>query len=225
MRTFDEKGKETLLNELGEIDALETTKVVLSAFNIQDPRTLTSEKVFYNTHRLVADSHFFKAPEQQSLFNDRLNLTKITAPVVEFLTPKFPNCTPVLVQIATLPPHTELLYHVDCYLYQNESHKVHVPLFTNPEALYQTIDEHDDERRDFHFRVGQVYEINNILYHRSVNRGDAPRTHLIIDFMNNSAIEYFENRSIDFFFTHHRKNKVLEFKAAERMMRKANGSR
>lgn len=222
MRTFDSTGKETLLNRLGAVPNIDSlVEQITSEFNLQDTATLTTEKVFFNTFRLVADGEYFKAEPHQRLTPRRQALAAIGAPVLEWLKPMYPTARPVLMQIATLPAGATLLWHVDCYLYQSQSHKIHIPIRTNPGALYQTQDLYDsDAQHDYHFEVGQAYEINNIMMHRAINKGQAPRSHLIVDMMEEAAIAEWEAQGVDFFFTHHKQNKKLENDATVRALRR-----
>jgi hypothetical protein len=227
MRTFDEAGKETLVRELGPVPNIKdvVTKITRT-FNLEDEMTRTSERVFLNTFRLVAQNDamqkYFGTPQKHVVAPRKKALTIIAQPTVDWLQTLYPDCTPVLVQVATLPVGAELLWHVDCYLYQSRSHKVHIPIRTNPGVLYQTQDLYDDDKpHDFHFEVGNAYEINNIMMHRAINKGDCPRSHLIVDMMETAAIEEWEAQNIDFFFTHHKENKLLEVEATLRAGRRS----
>lgn len=55
------------------------------------------------------------------------------------------------------------------------THKIHVPLITNPDALYLFGDQ------GFHLAEGRAWEVNNIVPHGGVNAGDADRIHLIFE--------------------------------------------
>ncbi len=55
------------------------------------------------------------------------------------------------------------------------SHKVHVPLVTNPGAIMVV----DGEER--HLEVGRAYELNNIVKHGARNTGKSDRIHFIFE--------------------------------------------
>lgn len=54
-------------------------------------------------------------------------------------------------------------------------HKIHVPLITNPDALFQV---NDDQ---FHLEPGKAYEVNNIVSHGASNMGTEDRIHFIFE--------------------------------------------
>ena len=61
------------------------------------------------------------------------------------------------------------------------THKIHVPLITNPEARF-FIGENE------HFlQVGRAYEVNNIGLHGAVNRGGEDRVHFIFEVFDRST--------------------------------------
>jgi hypothetical protein len=55
------------------------------------------------------------------------------------------------------------------------THKIHVPLVTNPDALFEA----GGER--VHLAFGNAYEVNNIGDHAASNQGAADRIHLIFE--------------------------------------------
>jgi hypothetical protein len=207
MRLF-EGAKQLHVRELGPVPGVDELIAGVMELDLLSPDTITNEEVFFGTHRIVATNEFAKTPQKYAKAGRNDRLLELTVSTTEWLRTIYPACTPVLVQCATLPPGAELKWHIDSYLYQNESHKIHIPIATNAEAMYQSrqLGRLDDR----HFEVRQAYEINNILLHRSVNHGETPRTHVVIDMMTNAAIEHFAKRNIDFFFTHHPANAKLE---------------
>lgn len=61
------------------------------------------------------------------------------------------------------------------------THKVHVPLETNPEAFLRV------DRVDFRFDAGQAFEVNNLVPHGAFNGGEADRIHLIFEVFNDAG--------------------------------------
>ncbi len=55
------------------------------------------------------------------------------------------------------------------------THKIHVPLITNPGALYMC------GEQGFHLAEGRAWEVNNIRPHGGMNSGDEDRIHLIFE--------------------------------------------
>ena len=65
--------------------------------------------------------------------------------------------------------------HHDGHSSNLHTHKIHVPLRTNPGATVTVKD------ADFHLATGQAYEVNNIAAHGAFNRGDSDRIHFIFE--------------------------------------------
>lgn len=63
------------------------------------------------------------------------------------------------------------------------THKIHVPLVTNPGVLFLTGDVWT------HLEVGQAYEVNNIIRHGVVNRGDEDRIHFIFEVFEGAGLD------------------------------------
>lgn len=87
-----------------------------------------------------------------------------------FVEPAFPKA-----MLARLEAGQEIDRHIDGAGSNLVTHKIHVPLQTNPGALFYVNDE------AFHLEAGQAYEVNNIVPHGAVNRGDADRIHFIFE--------------------------------------------
>ena len=208
MRIFD-SNQELYVKPLGPVPGFEGLRSsVVSTFDLLDPKTITDEEVFAGTHRIVASNPYASWDQQHSKATRKSELLVITDPIVSWLKTVYPTCTPVLIQCATLPVKAKLLWHVDCYLYQSVSHKVHIPIVTNLRARYES--RLNGVERSFHFQAGRAYEINNILKHRAVNNGTNPRTHIIIDMMENDRIEYFTRLGLNFFFQYHDEHLKLD---------------
>lgn len=87
-----------------------------------------------------------------------------------FERPAFPKA-----MLARLEAGAEIDRHVDGAGSNLVTHKIHVPIQTNPEAFFYVGDE------AVHLEAGQAYEVNNIAPHGAVNRGDADRIHFIFE--------------------------------------------
>jgi hypothetical protein len=85
------------------------------------------------------------------------------------------------VMLARLLAGGEIDMHYDGAGSNLLTHKVHVPLQTNPKALF-TI-----ENSTRHLPMGCAVEVNNIARHGVVNRGEAHRIHLIFEHFDAAA--------------------------------------
>lgn len=62
------------------------------------------------------------------------------------------------------------------------THKIHVPLQTNPDALFNI----GEQAR--HLELGQAYEVNNVVKHGVTNGGDEDRVHFIFEVFDRAQI-------------------------------------
>lgn len=88
----------------------------------------------------------------------------------DFKAPQFPKA-----MLARLAAGHNIDLHRDGGGSNVLTHKIHVPLITNPGAYFLS------EDSQFHLEAGQAYEVNNIRPHGGINRGDADRIHLIFE--------------------------------------------
>lgn len=72
--------------------------------------------------------------------------------------------------------------HIDGAGSNLQSHKIHVPLISNPDAVFIVGDE------SFHMPVGHAYEVNNIRPHGAANHGASDRIHFIFELFDASQI-------------------------------------
>ncbi len=93
-----------------------------------------------------------------------------------FEKPGFPKA-----MFARLEAGHEIDQHVDGAGSNLLTHKIHVPVVTNPDALFYVNGE------PFHLEVGQAYEVNNVAPHAVVNRGTEDRIHFIFEVFETAA--------------------------------------
>lgn len=71
----------------------------------------------------------------------------------------------------------EIAAHQDLNFSLTHSHRVHVPIVTNPGVVFTVGNE------AMHMPAGAIYEINNRRMHSVANEGSDDRVHLILDFV------------------------------------------
>ncbi|NMW32537.1 aspartyl beta-hydroxylase [Altererythrobacter sp. RZ02] len=84
------------------------------------------------------------------------------------------------VMLARLPAGERIGAHSDGQGSHAYTHKIHVPLISNPDAIFTVGDTAQ------HLEVGRAYEVNNIVHHSAINRGDEDRIHLIFEHFDQS---------------------------------------
>ncbi len=111
----------------------------------------------------------------------RESLMAVMAPVgatYGYAQPEFPK-----VMLASLPPGGVIHPHTDGAGGNLLTHKIHVPLTTNPGVTFTIRDE------VFHLDVGRAYEVNNIARHGGANHGTEARVHLIFEVFDRAGLD------------------------------------
>jgi hypothetical protein len=80
------------------------------------------------------------------------------------------------IMLAKLPAGGKISLHIDPYKSSNYTHKIHIPITTNPEVEFWI------NRKRYHFLEGNAYEVNNKALHGGINRGQTDRINLIIEY-------------------------------------------
>jgi hypothetical protein len=105
-------------------------------------------------------------------------LADVAAPLMEDIKSRFypPGGRVFRAMVAKLTPEGKIDPHVD----QGESfaisHRIHVPLQTNPGVQFKI------GGRNFHLEEGMAYEVSNLDPHAVMNRGLHDRLHFIFDY-------------------------------------------
>jgi hypothetical protein len=62
-------------------------------------------------------------------------------------------------------------------------HKIHIPIVTNPKALFFV------NPKTFHMEAGKAYEVNNLAVHYAENTGTEDRIHLIFEYFDGGHLK------------------------------------
>jgi aspartyl/asparaginyl beta-hydroxylase (cupin superfamily) len=89
----------------------------------------------------------------------------------------YPNCVPVKAMLVSLIAGEAVLPHRDLSTILEESHRVHLPIVTDPAVMFTVGDE------TIHMPAGSIYEIDNTRVHGVVNGSSIDRIHLIVDML------------------------------------------
>jgi hypothetical protein len=174
---------------------------IYNKYNLEDEIYATKEFVFYETRRIVGKTpHMMTKEQKYSTLDFDYDLLEICDPIIKEVQKYLPNSEPSLLQLATILPGQKLKWHIDTYLYQQFSNKIHIPLQTNEQTTYEIFLEDKTYRKD-HMSVGSIWNINNLVLHRSVNLGATARTHIIMDFIDRDILNLLNNTGINYF--HH----------------------
>lgn len=172
---------------------------IYGKYNLEDEMYATKEFVFYETRRIVGKTpHMMTKEQKYSTLDFDYDLLEICDPIIKEVQKYLPNSEPSLLQLATILPGQKLKWHIDTYLYQQFSNKIHIPLQTNEQATYEIFLEDKTYRKD-HMSVGSIWNINNLVLHRSVNLGTNARTHIIIDFIDRDVLNILNTTGMNYF--------------------------
>ena len=80
------------------------------------------------------------------------------------------------IMFAKLPAGGKIALHIDPYKSSNYTHKIHIPIKTNPDVEFLV------GYKRYHLEEGFAYEVNNKAVHGGVNNGTEDRIHLIFEY-------------------------------------------
>ena len=78
--------------------------------------------------------------------------------------------------LAKLPVGGKISLHIDQYDSSINTHKIHIPIQTNPDVEFWI------NRKHYNFKTGYAYEVSNKALHGVVNKGNCDRINLIIEY-------------------------------------------
>ncbi|MEB3164001.1 MAG: aspartyl/asparaginyl beta-hydroxylase domain-containing protein [Prochlorothrix sp.] len=80
------------------------------------------------------------------------------------------------IMLAKLPAQSKIKPHIDPYGSSYYTHKIHIPIQTNPDVEFMV------GHKRYHFPEGYAFEVNNKAIHAAFNNSDLDRIHLIIEY-------------------------------------------
>jgi hypothetical protein len=105
------------------------------------------------------------------------------------------------LQIAKMKGGGIIYPHMDSGLGFVFSHRIHIPLITNENVIFKV------DNSEFYLKRGYAYELNNLEEHSVYNKNNVNhnRIHLILDYMSNEYLQFYETKNKTF-------KKVLKYK-------------
>lgn len=139
------------------------------------------------------DVHFVHKKTKSIVFRFLVDIDKVNSSVEYKMWPEFRHfLEPIIAEcqsffehetklnrccMAKLPAGADIPAHVDAASSFDNVHRIHIPLFTNPDVEFIV------DRKRVIMDEDHAYEINNKLMHGVINNGDKDRIHLIIDLL------------------------------------------
>lgn len=167
---------------LGAVDADKLTllaqRVSPTTWGEEDARKENDFDVFHHTQHVIFRFIRGNRDPEDCYANPAWDIWKpVLMPVMQaaiapyqFRKPLFPKA-----MLAKLAAGHAIDPHYDGAGSNQRVHKIHVPLVTNPDAMFLV----DDET--FHLEAGSAYEVNNIKSHGAANGGSEDRIHFIFE--------------------------------------------
>jgi hypothetical protein len=159
-------------------DSQKHTRVSIGLFNILDGMEgYANSNMFFKYHELLEDV--------VSAVKERYG---------------YSNITYNSLMVVKLIPNGVISTHIDEYGRYAVSHRIHIPIKTNSECIFNI----DGEIK--HLEEGSIVEIDNMKPHSVVN-GDEDRIHLIVDISESNDTEYefdkyvISNKIPEYFYT------------------------
>lgn len=112
-------------------------------------------------------------------------LSHVAVPLMEDIIRRHypPGGTIIRAMAAKLVAGGKILPHFDANKTFRVSHRIHIPLTTNPRVRFMI------DGRPYQFEVGQAYELNNQLTHSVMNSGKDHRINFIFDYLPPQSIQ------------------------------------
>jgi hypothetical protein len=130
----------------------------------------TRHVIFRFIHENLDPEKFYSNPSWEIWKPVLLPVMQAAIAPYGFRDPVFPKA-----MLARLAAGSMIDYHVDGEDSNLRTHKIHVPLITNPRALLLVADDIQ------HLAAGRAYEVNNVRLHSARNGGDEDRIHFIFE--------------------------------------------
>ncbi|MCA9048168.1 MAG: aspartyl/asparaginyl beta-hydroxylase domain-containing protein [Planctomycetaceae bacterium] len=174
--------KPKTIRELGPVDIAEIKSLVLKTsdhvWDLCDRQKENKFFCFHDTAHIVfrftpgnrSPKEFYSTPVWNFWAPFLLPIMNSVTEVYGYSRREFPK-----VMLARLKAGQVIDRHVDGAGSNLQTHKIHVPLFTNERARMYI------QPHEYHLREGFAYEVNNIVSHGVENFGDTDRIHLIFE--------------------------------------------
>lgn len=170
------------IRELGEVDIARVRALVENlseqAWDREDAVKENAFDVFHHTRHIVL--RFIEGNRDPAVHYSNPGWDAwrgLLEPIMEQAIRPYQFRKPIFAKamLARLSAGSQIDPHFDGAGSNERCHKIHVPLITNPEALFLVRETHE------HLAEGHAYEVNNIVRHGAVNAGAEDRVHFIFE--------------------------------------------
>lgn len=174
--------KPDTVRALGDVDTASLVQLVKrissTTWDGEDAAKENSFAVFHHTQHIIFRFISGNRDPEDNYANPSWDIWKpVLQPIMEqatrpyrFRDPRFPKA-----MLAKLAAGHHIDPHYDGAGSNQLVHKIHVPLITNPGALFLV------DGESYHLEAGKAYEVNNIVSHGARNDGPEDRVHFIFE--------------------------------------------
>jgi hypothetical protein len=137
------------------------------------------ETILFNLNGTGVPGNIEHDPSKTFFWEDTWGKWKhLVEPIIKEVIAEYEGHEEAFINKCLIPrmrPNTVIPEHIDISQSFNVSHRIHIPLVTNPDVYFMI----DGDRCIM--EEGTAYEINNKVMHSVENRGTETRIHLIFD--------------------------------------------
>lgn len=169
---------------LGPVDCARLRQRVLalgeSTWTSDSTRQVYFRNVHSQTQSLILIFCDEKWPDVTVSYRSSWHLLgQLVAPVMEAIVGQHyrPGGKVLRAMMARLPAGAVIGRHIDEHPSFAASHRIHLPLLTNPQVSFIVGDERIATEE------GVAFELNNAMPHEVLNQSDSPRIHFIFDYV------------------------------------------
>lgn len=176
------------IQELGPVDISELKQLINrmpdKIWEMEDANKENNFAVFHHTQHIIFrfihsnNDHlnFYSNPIWSVWQTTLLPIMEAVVAPYDFIQPTYPKA-----MLARLKAGSVIDRHIDGRGSNLHTHKIHIPLQTNPKALFSVKDVTQ------HLEEGIAYEVNNVKLHGVVNKGEEDRIHFIFEVYDNAV--------------------------------------
>lgn len=128
---------------------------------------------------------------QKYVTKDDISVIKLCVPLFKEISNLFPNHNFIKGEIYYLPGNTYQNLHVDPKVFHRFSHRVHIPIVTTGDSFLQI------GENAYNLKPFNIYSFNNVVYHRSLNKSQDPRIHIVVDVINRDMHSMLLKKNVD----------------------------
>jgi hypothetical protein len=180
----------TDIKKLKNFKDIQQLKSVVKSFNSEWDEWNFRQKNYYFPHKNTESIPFFWSTDQNIIdgvfnvisYNSQNIILKMINDDLLFFTKKYEGSICKLM-LSKLKKQKNIMDHVDCGFLLTESHRLHLPIITNKNVIFNI------ENCSYNMLEGIWYEFDNTRSHSVENNSNDDRIHLMLDIIPNNILK------------------------------------